>query len=169
MVPKKQVTGKAKTGGKVVGQVVKKVAKVKPPASKGSDKTDTLKKKLLNSLIKHKGIVTDACKETKISRDTHYRWLKEDPAYKVAVEAVDDVALDFVEGKLHRNIELGYETSIIFYLKTKGKRRGYIERGEITGKDGAPLIPDKKPDLSKLTKEELRQMANIDKKLNGQP
>lgn len=38
------------------------------------------------------------------------------------------------------------------------------EKKELTGKDGAPLIPQ--PDLSKLTDEELRVMAQIKRKLN---
>ncbi|MBO9151917.1 terminase small subunit [Chitinophaga sp. GCM10012297] len=38
------------------------------------------------------------------------------------------------------------------------------EKKELTGKDGTPLIPQ--PDLSKLTDEELRVMAQIKRKLN---
>ena len=39
------------------------------------------------------------------------------------------------------------------------------EKHEMTGKDGEPLMP--KPDLSKLTKEELQQFIELSKKLGG--
>ena len=32
---------------------------------------------------------------------------------------------------LYKNIKDGRETSLIFYLKTKGKQRGYIEKQEL--------------------------------------
>lgn len=47
--------------------------------------------------------------------------------------------VDVAEGKLIENIKSNDNTAIIFYLKTKGKHRGYIERSEFTGKDGKEL------------------------------
>ena len=67
-----------------------------------------------------------------IDRRTHYRWMKEDEEYSQAVRDVESVALDFAESKLHKLIESGNPVAIIFYLKTKGKARGYVERSEVT-------------------------------------
>ena len=86
---------------------------------------------MIAALEKCKGIVSDAVRLVDISRKTHYEWLKTDPEYKSAVEATEDVAIDFVEGKLFHNIEDGDTTAIIFYLKTKAKKRGYIERSDV--------------------------------------
>lgn len=94
---------------------------------------------MLLSLEKSLGIVTIAALTAGIDRKTHYLWLDKDPKYKAAVLAIEDIALDFAESMLHKNIKAGKEASIIFHLKTKGKRRGYIERREITGEDGMPI------------------------------
>lgn len=95
-------------------------------------KTTTKKELMLEALKKHLNIVTTACKEVGIDRSTHYDWLKSDSDYKAKVEALDDVVLDFAESKLHQSINNGSDTATIFFLKTKGKKRGYIEKQEIT-------------------------------------
>ena len=91
---------------------------------------DINKKKMLEALEKTLGIVTTACKQVGIGRATHYRWLEEDEEYRKAAKDVENVALDFAESKLHSQIADNNPTSTIFFLKTKGKGRGYIEKVE---------------------------------------
>jgi hypothetical protein len=126
----------------------------------GSPETIERKKSLLGALEAKYGIVTDACRETGVERSTFYNWLKTDPAFKAAVDELQDVAIDYVEGKLFERIsgvevvkgvdkdgkEIIYSLppdvqAISLYLKTRGKKRGYIERTELTGADGDPLLP----------------------------
>ena len=78
-----------------------------------------------------KGIGADACKATGISRGTFYNWYKEDAEFQEEVNQINEDTLDFVESKLLENIKKGEVTSIIFYLKTKGRNRGYQEKAEI--------------------------------------
>jgi hypothetical protein len=89
------------------------------------------KKAMLQALEKSLGVVTPACKAVGVSRQVHYNWLKEDAEYKAAVESTDDIAIDFAESNLHQQIKKGVPSSTIFYLKTKAKKRGYIEKQEI--------------------------------------
>lgn len=99
--------------------------------------SDIHKKAMLEALEKSLGVVTAACKAVDISRETHYRWMREDAEYKAAVEELSDVAIDFAESQLHKQIKEGNSTATIFFLKTKGKKRGYVERQEVdvnTGK-----------------------------------
>ena len=95
------------------------------------DKTEQHKKAMLEALEKSLGVVTTACKSVGIGRTTHYMWLDEDPEYRRAVESISDIAVDFAESSLHKQIKDGNPTSTIFFLKTKGKKRGYVERQEI--------------------------------------
>ena len=90
----------------------------------------TLKKAMIVALEQSLGIVTTACLIVGIDRKTHYNWLKDDKEYKAAVESIQDITLDFAESQLHKQIKDGEVTSTIFYLKTKGKKRGYVERVE---------------------------------------
>ena len=92
---------------------------------------DIQKRAMIEALEKSLGIVTTACKSVGIARSTHYLWTSTDEEYKQAVEDIGDLALDFVESQLHKQIQKGEVTSTIFYLKTKGKKRGFVEKQEI--------------------------------------
>ena len=96
------------------------------------------KESLLKSLEQSLGVVTVACKKANIPRSTYYKWLNEDDDFAREVRDIENVALDFAESQLHTQIGSGNTSATIFYLKTKGKKRGYIERQEITGADGMP-------------------------------
>lgn len=92
----------------------------------------THKKAMIEALTKSLGIVTTACKAINIERSTFYDWYNTDEDFKKQVDEIGNVALDFAESKLHKKIESGDTTAIIFYLKTKGKNRGYIETRDVS-------------------------------------
>jgi hypothetical protein len=94
-------------------------------------KSDILKNNLLQSLEKSLGVVTSACKSAGCSRETFYKYCKEDEEFKSKVEDISNITLDFAESQLHKQIMDGNTTATIFYLKTKGKKRGYVERTEV--------------------------------------
>ena len=100
------------------------------------DKTEQHKKAMLDALEKSLGVVTSAAKTVGVGRTTHYLWMQEDKEYKAAVEELSDVAIDFAESQLHKQIKDGNSTATIFFLKTKGKKRGYIERQEVDVSSG---------------------------------
>jgi hypothetical protein len=96
--------------------------------AKNKRRNITLRKKaMIDALEKSLGVVTTACKNVGLARNQHYLWLKEDPEYAEAVRDLDDLVLDFAESQLHKQIKDGNHTSTIFFLKTRGKRRGYTE------------------------------------------
>lgn len=95
------------------------------------NKAEHTKKALLEALEKSLGVVTTACKKAGIGRTTFYEYYKNDPDFKLAVDELQDVALDYAESQLHKQIGQGNSTATIFYLKTKGKKRGYVERQEV--------------------------------------
>jgi hypothetical protein len=100
------------------------------------DKTEQHKKAMLDALEKSLGVVTSACKSVGVGRTTHYLWVDTDPEYKAAVEELSGVAIDFAESQLHKQIKEGNSTATIFFLKTKGKKRGYVERQEVDVSSG---------------------------------
>jgi len=86
------------------------------------------KEKLLIELTKSKGIVTTACNNSGVSRSSFYVWIAEDPEFKKEVDDITEQAIDYVEGKLYQLIENEDTAATLFYLKTKGRKRGYQEK-----------------------------------------
>tara|TARA_R100001163_G_C4913822_1_gene96975 strand:- start:65 stop:403 length:339 start_codon:yes stop_codon:yes gene_type:complete len=97
-----------------------------------TDKSDTKKRTLLNALERSLGVVTTACKSANVARSTYYEWLKTDKEFQAEVKGIADIAIDFAESQLHKQIRDGNTTATIFYLKTKGRGRGYQEHQSIT-------------------------------------
>lgn len=91
-------------------------------------KTDINKKAMLAALEKSLGVVTTACREVGLARNTHYEYLKSDKDYRRAVKELENVALDFAESQLHKQIQKGNPLATIFFLKCKARKRGYIEQ-----------------------------------------
>ena len=102
------------------------------------NKTEQHKKAILEALEKSLGVVTTSCKKVGIGRTQFYHWLNDDNEFRTKVDDIQNVALDFAESQLHKQIGDGNTSATIFYLKTKGKNRGYVERQEITGAEGMP-------------------------------
>ena len=96
------------------------------------------KELLLVALEKHLGIVTSACKEVTISRDRFYTYYNTDEEFRKKVDLINEYTLDFTETQLLKKIKDGSERSILFYMRYKGKRRGYTDSVDITT-DGEKL------------------------------
>ena len=96
-----------------------------------TNKKQQTKRALIEALTQTLGVVTSACKSVGIDRTTFYKYLNEDEVFAKEVKDIQEVAVDFAESKLHEQIKDKNTTATIFYLKTKGKHRGYIERQEI--------------------------------------
>jgi hypothetical protein len=107
-----------------------------------------LKRAMIEAMEKSLGVVTTAAKLAGIARSTHYGWMESEPEYRAAIEAVGEMALDFAESQLHKQIQEGEVASTIFYLKTKGKKRGYVERTEINIVGNIPIQIIMPPDES---------------------
>jgi hypothetical protein len=96
-----------------------------------TNKIQQTKNALIESLKQTLGVVTSACKIVGVDRTTFYKYLNEDELFALQVKDIQDIAIDFAESKLYEQIKDNNTTATIFYLKTKGKSRGYVERQEI--------------------------------------
>tara|TARA_Y100001963_G_scaffold49551_1_gene69518 strand:- start:5681 stop:6040 length:360 start_codon:yes stop_codon:yes gene_type:complete len=94
-------------------------------------KTDKKKSDFLLALKNKRGNISEACHAANIGRNTYYQWIDKDEEFKQMAEDTQEGLIDLAEEKLMENIEANDNTSIIFFLKTKGKKRGYIEKQEV--------------------------------------
>ena len=121
------------------------------------DISKTMRKKLLlQALVHSRGIVQDACTAVGVCRSTFQNYMTGDPDFKAAAEMLQEVQLDFVESQFFRNIERGDIASAIFYLKTKGAKRGYTEK---------PMIDREGAELEQYSQQELDEQIKV---LEGQ-
>lgn len=101
-----------------------------------SKKRQATAEKIIEALLNSDGLLTMAARKAGVSYPTINRYARDFPSVREAVEQAKEAMLDFAENELFKKIKRGDNVAIIFYLKTQGKRRGYIERQEVTGADG---------------------------------
>ncbi|GIZ15512.1 hypothetical protein [Capnocytophaga catalasegens] len=74
--------------------------------------------------------ISATCSALNITRKTFYSWREKRPKLNELLKEAEESIIDFAESKLLSNIQEGDTTSLIFFLKTKGKHRGYVEKVE---------------------------------------
>lgn len=82
---------------------------------------------MVSAVMASRGNLTTAARMLGCSRTTVHDWVNRDELVKRAYKDIKEVSLDFTENKLLETIEDKNVTSIIFYLKTQGKHRGWNE------------------------------------------
>ncbi len=111
------------------------------------------------ALLESKGFVTTAAKRLGISRRQLHNIINKHPTVKEALDDAREEMKDFVESRMYNGIQNDNTALIIFFLKTRAKDRGYVERQEITGPDAGPI--EVKSPIDKLNSALASIAANI--------
>lgn len=74
--------------------------------------------------------ITATCAALNISRKTFYEWKEKKKKLAEGLEEAEEAVLDWAESKLKDHIQNDDLQALIFFLKTKGKKRGYVEKTE---------------------------------------
>ncbi|OGS40500.1 MAG: hypothetical protein A3K77_00715 [Euryarchaeota archaeon RBG_13_31_8] len=131
------------------------------------------KEQVIEALKQSGGFLTEAAKKLCCDYHTVQNYINRHEEIAKAWEHIKEAQLDFTESKLIKNIGRGKEASIFFYLKCKGKQRGFIEhsRLEIAGVKGAPPVNMQQNtinvDLKDLTDAELQLLDTIGLKISN--
>jgi hypothetical protein len=100
------------------------------------------KEKIIKQIHKYRGNISAVAKALQRSRNTIYLFMRDNPEVKQALDDEREILIDGIENKFYEQCLEGNTTSMIFFLKTQGKNRGWIEKREheITGKDSGPIV-----------------------------
>ena len=116
---------------------------------------------VINAIKTSRGILSSAADSLGCHRRTVDRYVAKYPTVREEYEEANERVIDFAESRLLKNINDGDTASIIFFLKTRGKRRGYVERQEVTGKDGDPIEQRVIHDFSQLSLDEMIALRSM--------
>ena len=96
-------------------------------------------KQVADTLTETRGMVFLAAKKLGCSDDTIYNYAKRYKAVGDALRQQRGQFVDMAELKLWNAVNEGEAWAVQFALRTLGKERGYVERQEVTGKDGGSI------------------------------
>ena len=97
------------------------------------------KQKVIKALQETKGAVYLAAARLNVSHTAIYGYINKYDDVREVKEFYTEELNDIAELKLRQAVQKGEPWSIKYQLSTQGKGRGYVERTEITGKDGVAI------------------------------
>ena len=94
---------------------------------------------MIRALEESKGLIAPAARALGCSRDAIRSYLEEYSAVSQAKLDQREAVTDMAENALYQAILDREAWAVCFYLKCLAKDRGYVERAELTGTNGAPV------------------------------
>ena len=114
-------------------------------AGKPRTRPTLTKAQIAKALQAHNGLYSNTARALGVTYNAIQQRVKGDPELMQIVEDVTTRMLDRAENKLYQKINAGNMTAIIFYLKCKGKDRGYVEKQQLEA--GASPQPERKASM----------------------
>jgi hypothetical protein len=96
---------------------------------------------VIEALQETRGLRALAAKRLGCHVGTVDNYVRRYKSVAAVIEQEREAMLDLAEAKLLSAINSGEAWAVCFFLKTQGKKRQYTERVQVTGENGAPLVP----------------------------
>ena len=100
-------------------------------SDKRTEITNANKENFLQAYKESAENIAHACKSANINRQTYYNYLEKFDTFKKECHNIKEENIDFAESILMGEIRNKNMTATIFFLKTIGRNRGYVERQEM--------------------------------------
>lgn len=82
---------------------------------------------IVDAIVSSHGLMTNAAVKLGTNYPNLIKLTRGRPELSGIRSLIDEMMLDFAEGCLFRRMNEGSDNAIIFYLRTKGRVRGYVE------------------------------------------
>jgi transposase-like protein len=98
-----------------------------------------LRREIEPLIVEHRGNIAAVARALGVDRSTVWDRVKANSRLQKVLTEARETMIDSVESKLYDKALEGDVVSMIFFLKTQGRARGYSDRMELTGADGKEL------------------------------
>lgn len=94
---------------------------------------------MITAIRESNGILAVSARKLGCSRQTVHNYVNKFATVRDAYHDARETNIDYAEGKLMKAIDKGSVPALMFFLRTIGRHRGYVERQELAGVKDAPL------------------------------
>ena len=108
---------------------------------------EVAKKKLLEGMDRHNCIIYRACQYAGCTRNHFIDLYRDDPEFKTAIDALTERKIDQMEESLETKVKVDTVANI-YWLKCKGRKRGWNERIGIDINPESTLVSNEVIDMA---------------------